>query len=119
MFEEGAFSLLSHDSLGQLGELVCSIFGFLFSTVTWRSTSVSFRNFSNVIPFNRRPKELQCPTMSVMLITVCLCLPVQEQEFCCFVKVIVNSFILFCDPERDYMDLECNYFGNTILLSKN
>ena len=55
--------------------------------------------------------------MSVTLITVCLCSPVQEQEFCCFVKVIVNP--LFCHPELDYMDLECNYFGNMILLSKN
>ena len=60
MFEEGAFSLLSRDGLGQVEALVCSIFDFLFSTMTWRLTSVSFRKFSYVIPFNRRLNELQC-----------------------------------------------------------
>ena len=33
--------------------------------------------------------------MLVALITVCLCSPVQEHEFCCFVKVIVNSLFYF------------------------
>ena len=36
-----------------------------------------------------------------------------------FCKSDCELFILFCDPEQDYMDLENNYFGNMILLSKN
>ena len=45
--EEGAVSLLSSEGPGQLGYPVCSTFGFLFSTMTWKFISVFFRNFSN------------------------------------------------------------------------
>jgi len=45
--EEGAVSLLSSEGPGQLGYPVCSTFGFLFSTMTWKFISVFFRNCSN------------------------------------------------------------------------
>ena len=38
--EEGTVSLLSSEGLGQLGELVYSSFGFLFSMMTWRFISL-------------------------------------------------------------------------------
>jgi hypothetical protein len=33
-------------------------------------------------------------------------LPVEEQEFSCFIKEIGNAFILFCGPAQDNMELE-------------
>ena len=46
-------------------------------------------------------------TMSMTLITVCVCTsPVEEQEFSYFIKEIGNAFILFCGPAQDNMQLE-------------
>ena len=47
VIEEGVVSLLRSEGPGQLGELVCSIFGFLMTTMTWRFISVFITKFPN------------------------------------------------------------------------
>ena len=60
MIEEGAFSLLRTEGLGQLGEPLCSVFGFLFFMMTGRFISVSFRKLSNLNCCNGRLNKVQC-----------------------------------------------------------
>ena len=46
----------------------------------------------------------------------CVCTyPVQEQEFCCFIKEIGNSSTVFCGPEQDEMELELELFWKSVL----
>ena len=49
MTEQGMVSHLRSEGRGQLGEPVCSIFGFLFFTMVWRFISDFFRKFSNFV----------------------------------------------------------------------
>ena len=52
----------------------------------------------------------------MMLISVFVLTPVQEQEFCCFIKEIGNSSIVFCGPEQDAMELELELFWKSALI---
>lgn len=55
----------------------------------------------------------------MMLITVHLRYSRLEQEFCCFVKEIGDSSMVFCVLEQDAMEWELELFGKVSLLGSN
>ena len=56
VIEEGAVSLLRSDGPSQLGKLVYNIFGFLFSTMTWRFITVLLRKNFKLSLFPQKAK---------------------------------------------------------------